>query len=99
MTYIGTYIKQLKSNGYKVVVWGQPNFHASDWRGCNYRVMTVKGQPHRGFTSIDDAEAFAKKVFTTEKDAKNYAESNGDGSFLVGDMVDCVKDIKWEKNA
>ena len=51
----------LMPNGYyKVVVQGHADGHTMDWRGCNYRFISVRGQPHKGFLEEAQAETYLR---------------------------------------
>ena len=84
---------------FKVYIWGQPDLHMMDWNGCNYRTMTVKGQPHRGFASREEAEAWALDRFPTDADATVYASEGGDGTFMSNSRYEelNLKDIRLPK--
>ena len=43
---------------YKVYWMGHAEGHTMDWLGCNFRHLTVAGQPHRGFETVEEARAF-----------------------------------------
>lgn len=75
-------IKVLKSNRFKVVVWGRNDDHIMDWHGCNFHVKTVEGQPHRGYETFEEAVSFAREKFLTRDDVHSYGRRCGDGSFL-----------------
>lgn len=70
---------------YKVYIMGQPAGHISDWRGCNYRVWSIKGQPHKGFSTKEEALAWVKKTFKSGYEV-HQATSRGDGTFIKQGM-------------
>ena len=74
-------------NGYKLYFIGQPDLHMTDWAGCNFRTMTVKGQPHRGFKTPEEAFDFLLETFPDYESALQYAYRNGDGTFLNNDRA------------
>lgn len=76
---------ELDSGNWKVYVTGHADGNVTSWRGCNYRVKTVPGQPHRGFATKDEAIAFAKEKFPDVKTLREYADRCGDGSALRDD--------------
>ncbi len=74
------------SGRFKVYVWGQPNYHIMDWRGCNYRYKAVPGQPHRGWETRKEAEEWARTQFENVAQARGWAYFNaGDGTFMTDD--------------
>ncbi len=99
MKYIATQTGKTKSGKFKVYIWGQPDWHISDWTGTNYRLASVKGQPHRGFTTRFEAETFARSKFSTEEAAKSYARIIGDGSFLAEDRAEelALEDVDFSR--
>ena len=79
MKYIGTEIHPTGKGNYKAYIWGQPTDHISDWRGCNFRRLTVPQQPRKGFETVAEARAFVLSTFG-EHALKDLAEKKGDGS-------------------
>ena len=53
-----TVIARRPSGRFKVYWTGRAEGHIMDWRGCNYRHLTVAGQPQGGFATLDEACAF-----------------------------------------
>lgn len=76
-------VGKLRSGGFKVYVWGQPDLHLSNWRGCNFRYKAVDGQPHRGFATLEEAVTFGQSKFSSLTEVRKWARSVGDGSFLT----------------
>jgi len=87
----GLCVKQLKSGNWKVCIWGQADGHVSDWCGCNFRIKTVKGQPHKGFATKEEAEEWGRSQFVNQGAVQFYGERAGDGSHM-GDNTD----YKWD---
>lgn len=54
--------KNPKTGRYKVMVVGRADGHIMDWRGCNFRITPVDGQPRRGFLTYEEAKAFEKAI-------------------------------------
>jgi len=79
-------IRRLPSGGYKGYIWGQPDSHCMDYRGCNYRYKAVNGQPLRGFASHGEAMDFLRKRFATRREVWEWAGRAGDGSFLTDEL-------------
>lgn len=98
MNYIGAFVKQLPSGGYKAYIWGQPEGHIMDWNGCNYRRATIPDQPLFGFKTKEEARDFVLLEFKTEKELRKYAYKNiGDGSFLTDKSIEDCLDVRWKK--
>jgi len=76
----GLIAKRMKNGRWKVRVWGQPNDHFGDWSGENARIRTAPEQPHNGFEAIEDALAYAKRVFPTHEDCRAWGFTVGDGA-------------------
>lgn len=95
MQDVSLVIGKTSSGKYKVYVWGQPDWHLMDWRGCNYRYKCVEGQPHYGFETAEGAEQFARKKFKTNNDVKEYGNGCGDGTFLTEEKFSSmeIKDV------
>jgi hypothetical protein len=81
--------KSPKTGKYRVMIVGQPDNHMMNWRGCNYRRMTLPTPLKRTFTTIQEAEAYRKEL-----EAKNepmlikFAAVLGDGAwFPESEMV------------
>lgn len=70
------------SGGYKAYLVGQHDVHMMDWRGMNCCRATVKGQPNRGFKTIEEAKAFATSKFSTQREVFVFGERAGNGTFL-----------------
>ena len=83
MQYSRTVIRKLPSGGFKLYIWGQPDNHIMDWLGCNYRLLTLPGQPRKGFHASEDALGFLARDYPSEVDVRKWAEHAGDGSFLT----------------
>jgi len=66
MTNASIIIGMKPSGAYKAYFWGRADAHISDWRGTNYRIAPVDGQPSRGFKTYKDAENFARAKFQSE---------------------------------
>ena len=70
--------------GYKVYLWGQPDEHIMDWRGCNYRRLSIPAdllkQPRGGFPNV--ADAFLAFDRADESAIKKWSERAGDGTHL-----------------
>lgn len=71
-----------KTKRWKAYVWGQPDYHIMDWRGCNYRVYAIHDQPRRGFDSADEAVAWYHQRFPTRDDLERYVRGRGDGCYM-----------------
>ena len=54
MTNASIIIGMKPSGAYKAYFWGRADAHISDWRGTNYRIAPVDGQPSRGFKTYKD---------------------------------------------
>ena len=76
-------VGKTKSNRFKAYIWEQPDGHVSDWQGCNYRIATVEGQPHKGYETQEQAIEFAKSQFKTKREVVKYGSCVGNGSFLT----------------
>jgi hypothetical protein len=92
MQYIGTFVIE-QTRGWKCYIWGKPDNHIMDWRGCNYHYASVKGQPHFGFKTREAAEAWLRAKFPKDRDAKVYAGNAGDGAFYTDDMCNSSKEV------
>jgi len=78
---------------YKGYVWGSPNYHMMDWRGCNYHIRSIEGQPHLGFLTVEECEEFIRAKFPTEEDMWNWS-ARSDGTFMTDEVFKRrVKDI------
>jgi hypothetical protein len=51
-------IVQRPSGKLKAYIQSKAPGHISDWRGCNYRLYPVPGQPRRGFNDVKELLAF-----------------------------------------
>lgn len=71
---------------FKGYVWGYPNEHLMDWRGCNFHIRSVEGQPHFGFATVEECEAFLKAKFPTRKELEVWA-LRSDGTFMKDDVL------------
>lgn len=81
MKLLDVIVARTPKGGYKAYFWGQPDNHLMDWLGCNYRIISVPGQPLRGFATEAGAAAFARKAFPTHAMAA-LACFGTDGSFM-----------------
>lgn len=66
---------------FKGYVWGYPNEHLMDWRGCNFHIRSVEGQPHFGYATVEECEAFMRAKFPNKEVLQTWAYC-GDGSFM-----------------
>ena len=66
MTDASIIIGTTPKGGYKAYFWGRADAHISDWRGTNYRIAPIDGQPSRGFKTCQEAEDFARAKFKSE---------------------------------
>ena len=64
---------------FKVYAIGQPDYHITDWAGCNFRRAAIAGQPRHGFDTIEEARAF-KESLDVKEIQKLIRYTNG-GSF------------------
>ncbi len=55
-------INRTKSGRFKVYMQGSADGHIMDWLGCNFKFVTVKGQPFRGFETKEEAKNFLKEL-------------------------------------
>lgn len=62
----------------KVYVQRNAPGHTSDWRGCNYRLYPVYGQPLRGFEDAGAVIAFLHGIARK----RQVADSDGKGTFF-----------------
>lgn len=90
MQYLNTVVRRLSGGGFKACIWGQTDSHVMDRRGCNYRLLTIPGQPRQGFSAQEEAVAFLRSKFGHEAEAKQWAWSQGDGSFMSDDHADSI---------
>lgn len=82
------HIGKLPTGRFKVYIWGQPDHHVDDRRGCNYRTKTVSGQPHLGFPTYEVARAWANERFKNQFDFECYARDCGNGTHMNDDRFD-----------
>lgn len=83
MNPIGIMLATTKSGRWKAYAWGQPETHIMDWNGSNYRYASIADQPHSGFATQAEADAWVRRRFSTEEDAEKWIRSNtGDGTHL-----------------
>lgn len=99
MNYIGAFVRQLPSGGFKAYLWGQPDMHIMDWNGCNYRRTTIPNQPLFGFKTPEEATAFVLLKYKTEQDLREYACKAGDGTFLTDEIAENWINIRWKKSS
>ena len=71
-----------RGDGFKVYVQGQPDEHVMDWNGCNYHVLTVRGQPRAGFKTEAEAHAFQKAMPEETKEEELTRAAFSSGTFL-----------------
>lgn len=45
---------------------GQANGHLMNWSGCNYKFITIAGQPRNGYETEEDAQAFMESFEKNE---------------------------------
>ncbi len=64
------HVFQIPSGKFKVLIWGAADGHIMDWRGTNYRLTPVTGQPVRGFKTIDEAKALLQEIETNPERKK-----------------------------
>lgn len=76
----GLIAKPMKNGRWKVRVWGTTDEHFGDWCGCNGRIRTAPDQPHAGFETIAEANAYTMRVFPFEEDCVAWAEKTGNGA-------------------
>lgn len=88
--------KTPSGSGWKAYAHGQPNIHVTDWRGANYRIATVPGQPSRGFKTAEEALSFASTRFASEADFNRWS-FRADGSFCTDERFQSLemRDTKW----
>ena len=103
MQYIGAFIRQLPSGGFKAYFWGQPDMHIMDWNGANYRYKVVpaaagdnKEQPFFGYKTKEEALQFLIDNYPDERDLGKVAEKEGDGSFLPDEMCANWIDVNFK---
>jgi hypothetical protein len=67
--------------GFKVYIWKQASGHLMDWAGCNFRLVSVPGQPRFGFDRRELAEEWARIWFTRGGNVTAIAAAS-DGTHL-----------------
>jgi len=99
MNYIGAFVKQLPSGGYKAYIWGQPDMHIMDWNGPNYRRKTIPDQPLFGHKTEQETVDFVLSTYPQEVNLREWAQHRrtGDGTSLTNEFFKEVLDIKWKK--
>lgn len=88
-------------SGWKAYAWGQPNGHMQDWRGANYRLAVIPGQPTRGYALAWEAFRFATMCFPTEVDFERWVRKTA-GSFCTDARFRAlgkVHDVNWRDGA
>jgi len=90
MKNLHTIVGRTKSGRFKVYWFGQPELHISNWRGCNYKFVTAKGQPFRGFEKYQDAVAFEKELREDEEryEKEKRIASSYSGSSMADERTD-----------
>ena len=62
-TFITTMSIQTKKGfAWKAFVQGQPDEHMMNWNGCNYKFISIRTQPRRGFAYEWEAHEFIGRL-------------------------------------
>jgi hypothetical protein len=87
-----------KTGKYRVMIVGQPDAHIMDWRGCNFRRMTLPTPLKKTFDRAADAKAYEEKL-EKENSAQlvKFAAFCGDGSWF--DQREGVYDLDFMPDA
>lgn len=78
---------------FKVYVWKQHSRHFMDWNGCNYRLVSVPGQPPRGFKTREEAAEWGAAWLRDGGDVFHLARLT-DGTHLSDNDTRTVKPIR-----
>jgi len=72
-----------RKGGWRAYIYGYPDDHLMDYRGCNYH---VKALSRRAWPTQAAAEQFIRDTYPTRQALDRYAHHAGDGTFMRRDF-------------